>query len=159
MDDPQLILATGALLTAGVVASLIADRLRVPALVVFLGLGMSIGSDGAGWIDFGVGREDYEVGRLIGTIALAVILFEAGLAAGFSEIRPVLRAAIGLALVGTAGTAAIKGLAAVWMFNLTLLQACSSARSSLPATGQRSSPSCEARNCVGGSRVRWRARP
>ena len=52
--------------------------------MLFLGLGMAIGSDGHGWIDF----DDYELARTIGIIALALILFEGGLTAGFDEIRP-----------------------------------------------------------------------
>jgi len=102
----------------GVIASLLAVRIRLPALVVFLAIGMAIGSDGAGWLDF----DDYELARLIGSIALALILFEGGLAAGFHEIRPALRPAIGLALVGTAVTAAITGLAATWLFDFPLLE-------------------------------------
>ena len=122
MEPGQLILIAGALLAVGVVASLLADRFRFPALVLLLGLGMAIGSDGTGWIAFGNQPEDFELTLLLGTIALAVILFEAGLAAGFSEIRPVLRPSIGLALVGTAGTAAVTGLAAVWLFDLPFLE-------------------------------------
>ncbi len=41
----------------------------------------------------------------IGTVALALILFEGGLAAGFSEIRPVLAPAVALAVLGTLVTA------------------------------------------------------
>ncbi len=52
MSDANLILIAGALLVAGLLASLAAGQLRVPGLVLFLGLGMAIGSDGAGWIDF-----------------------------------------------------------------------------------------------------------
>ena len=48
---------------------------------------MLVGSDGLGWIDF----SDYELARDVGLLALALILFEGGLAAGFAEIRPVLR--------------------------------------------------------------------
>ena len=58
--NAQRILAAGALLAAGVVASLLANRLRLPALVLFLGLGMLIGTDGLGWIDF----ENYQLARL-----------------------------------------------------------------------------------------------
>src|SRR5262249_10881993 len=112
VGDAQLILIAGALLVAGVAASLVAVRLRVPALVLFMGLGMAIGTDGAGWIDF----DDYELARLIGSIALTLILFEGGLATGFDEIRPVLRPSLSLAFVGTVLTAAITGLAAAWLF-------------------------------------------
>jgi len=67
--DADLILVAGVLLAVGVVASMLAARLRLPALVLFLGLGMLIGSDGLGWIDF----ENYRLARLIGTIALVLI--------------------------------------------------------------------------------------
>jgi potassium/hydrogen antiporter len=118
VGDAELILIAGALLVAGVAASLLAVRIRVPALVLFLGIGMAIGTDGAGWIDF----SDYELARLIGSIALALILFEGGLATGYGEIRPVLRPAISLALVGTFVTAAVTGLAAAWLFDLSTLE-------------------------------------
>ena len=56
MNDGELILITGALLAGGLVASFIAVRLRVPSLVLFLGIGMVVGSDGAGWIHLAGGR-------------------------------------------------------------------------------------------------------
>ena len=90
MTDGELILVAGALLAAGIAASLLAQRIRAPGLLLFLGLGMVIGSDGLGWIDF----ENYHLARTIGIVALALILFEGGLIAGFDEIRPVLRPAI-----------------------------------------------------------------
>src|SRR5215210_5614713 len=100
------------------VASFVAARVRVPGLVLFLGIGMAVGSDGLGWIEF----SDYELARDVGVVALALILFEGGLAAGFREIRPVLRPALGLALAGTALTAAITGLAAAWILDLSTLE-------------------------------------
>src|SRR5215204_3050614 len=115
MDDGQLILAGGALLSAGLIASLVAVRVRVPSLVVFLGVGMIIGWL---WIDF----DDYELARSVGIVALALILFEGGLNSGFLEIRPVLPAALSLALVGTVLTAVIAGLAAALLFDLSTLE-------------------------------------
>ena len=58
----------------------------MPGLLLFLGLGMAIGSDGTGWIEF----SDYELARTVGIVALALILFEGGLTSGLVEIRPVL---------------------------------------------------------------------
>jgi cell volume regulation protein A len=118
----QLILIAGALLAAGVIASLLADRVGFPALLLLLGLGMAVGSDGAGWIEFGNEPDDFELALLLGTIALAVILFEAGLAAGFAELRPVLRPSIALAGVGTTGTAAVTGVACVWLLDVSFLE-------------------------------------
>jgi potassium/hydrogen antiporter len=118
MADGELILATGALLAGALLASLLAGRLRVPGLLLFLGVGMLIGSDGAGWIKF----DDYEVARTIGIIGLSLILFEGGLSAGYQEIRPVLGTAISLATLGTIGTALIGGFTAAWLFDLSTLE-------------------------------------
>ncbi|HEX5896443.1 MAG TPA: potassium/proton antiporter, partial [Thermoleophilaceae bacterium] len=102
----------------GIGASLLASRVRLPGLLLFLAVGMAIGSDGLGWIDF----NNYELARTIGVVALALILFEGGLTAGFDEIRPVLRPSLLLAIVGTVGTAVLCGFAAAWLFDLTTLQ-------------------------------------
>ena len=88
-------------------ASLIAGRLRVPGLLFFIFLGMAVGSDGLGFIEF----DDYELARRIGIIALALILFEGGLTSGLPEIRPVLAPALSLALLGTLITAVVTGMA------------------------------------------------
>src|SRR3954449_4757693 len=118
MSDGEMILIAGALMAGGLVASFAADRLRVPGLVLFLGLGMAIGSDGTGWIHF----SDYELARTIGVVALALILFEGGLTASFGEIRSVVGSAMSLAFVGTLVTALIAGLAAWWLLDLSLLE-------------------------------------
>jgi cell volume regulation protein A len=118
VGDAQLILAVGAVLAAGVAAAGLAARLRLPALVLFAGLGMLVGSDGLGWIAFA----DYRLARLVGTIALVLILFEGGLSAGWRELRPVLRPALTLAVVGTVATAAVVGLAAVSLFDFSALE-------------------------------------
>jgi cell volume regulation protein A len=122
MDDGTLILVAGALLALGIGASLLAGRLRVPGLVLFLVLGMAIGSDGLGLIDFGGSDQDVELARTIGIIALALILFEGGLAAGWSEIRPVLRGALPLATAGTLVTAAVTGFLSHLLFDLSVLE-------------------------------------
>jgi potassium/hydrogen antiporter len=119
VSEGELALVVGVLLAAGLAASLAAGRLRMPGLVLVLGLGMAIGSDGAGWIEFG----DFELARQIGVVALALILFEGGLSTGFGEIKPVLGASIALATVGTLITAGITALAAGLLFDLEPLEA------------------------------------
>jgi cell volume regulation protein A len=118
VHDGQLILVAGALLAAGLLASLLAGRVRVPSLLLFLGVGMAIGSDGLGWIDF----DDYRLARTIGIVALALILFEGGLTSGLFEIRAVLPSAVSLAIVGTVVTAVVTGLAAAWLLDLSTLE-------------------------------------
>src|SRR3712207_3832628 len=119
MGEHQEVLFAGLLLAAGLAASLAAGRLRVPGLVFVLGLGMVVGTDGFGWIDF----DDYELARTAGILALGLILFEGGLSSGFAEIRPVLETAISLAVVGTLGTAALTAVAAGLILELGTLEA------------------------------------
>src|SRR5260221_8281707 len=116
--DAELILVAGALLAAGIVGALLADRVRIPGLLLFLALGMLAGSEGIGGIEF----DNTELARTLGTIALVLILFEGGLAAGWSEIRPVLGTAASLATIGTVVTAILAGLAAKWIFGLSTLE-------------------------------------
>jgi cell volume regulation protein A len=116
--DAQLILVVGAVLVAALVAAGVATRLRLPALVLFAGLGMLVGSDGLGFIAF----DDFRLARLVGTIALLLILFEGGLAAGWPALRQVLRPVLMLAGIGTILTAAIVGLAASALFDFSLLE-------------------------------------
>jgi cell volume regulation protein A len=116
--DAVLILVAGVLLAAGIAGALLADQVRVPALLLFLGLGMLAGSEGIGDIHFA----NYDLARTLGTIALVLILFEGGLTSGWSEIRPVLGTAASLATLGTLATALLAGVAAKWIFGLSWLE-------------------------------------
>jgi cell volume regulation protein A len=118
VSDAELIFVAGALLAVGIAAAKVADRVRVPGLLLFVGLGMLVGSEGPGGVDF----DNAELTRTLGTIGLVLILFEGGLSAGWREIRPVIGTAISLALIGTAVTAAIAGFAASWLLGLGTLE-------------------------------------
>lgn len=118
MHEGQTILVVGALLAVALSASLLAGRLRVPGLVAFLAIGMVVGSDGLGWIDF----SNYELARATGVAGLALILFEGGLAIELRALRAVAVPATLLALLGTALTAAITGVIAWWLLDLSLLE-------------------------------------
>jgi NhaP-type Na+/H+ and K+/H+ antiporter len=72
--EPYLI-AAAVLLLLSVVASKISDRLGVPALLVFLAVGMLAGSDGPGGIHF----DNPAIAQYAGVVALIVILFSGGL--------------------------------------------------------------------------------
>jgi cell volume regulation protein A len=119
VGDGERILITGVLLALGLVASLAAGRLRLPGLVLILGLGMLLGSDGLGLIPF----DNYELARSVGIVALALILFEGGLSSGYAEIRPVIGVATALAVVGTVGTALLTAGAAWLILDLDVKHA------------------------------------
>lgn len=105
----------GAVLLLSVLGAVLARRVRVPVLVLFLGLGMLLGSDGPGGIYF----DDAELTRTIGVLGLIAILFEGGLTADWRQVRRVLAPALLLSTVGVVVTAAIVGVAGHWLFDLS----------------------------------------
>src|SRR5947207_679148 len=86
----------GAVLLLGVVAAVVARRLSVPVLILFLGLGMLLGSEGVGNFYF----DDAELARTIGVLSLIAILFEGGLSTDWRDLRPVLAPAFMLSTAG-----------------------------------------------------------
>lgn len=96
-----LFVATGVLLVS--IASVRLSRWAgLPALLLFLGVGLVLGEAG-----FGVQYEDAEQTRVLGFVALAVILAEGGLTTRWESIRPVLGRSILLATVGVAVSVAV----------------------------------------------------
>lgn len=117
LDQLESILVIGGLLlVAGVAASKLSSRLGVPALLLFLGLGMLAGSEGLGGIAF----DDPRIAQAIGTVALAFILFSGGFDTRWSDVRPVVPAAVLLATVGVAITAGVTGLTAFLVLGVPL---------------------------------------
>jgi potassium/hydrogen antiporter len=116
-EGPFLLIA-GILLLGALGSAVVAERLRLPALLLFLFVGMALGSDGAGLLAF----DNYELARQIGTIALALILFEGGLSSGLARIRPVLGSAMRLAVGGTVITAVVAGLVGAALLGLSPLE-------------------------------------
>ncbi len=100
-----MFIAAGVLLFAGVLASKVAAKFGIPALFLFLVLGMVAGSDGLGMIDF----DNPTLTRNIGDFALVIILFAGGLDAKWQQIRPVLGIGLTLATAGVALTMLILG--------------------------------------------------
>jgi len=118
LTEGPLLLIAGVLLLGALGSAVVADRLRLPALLLFLFVGMALGSDGAGLLAF----DNYELARQIGTIALALILFDGGLTSGLSRIRPVLGSAVRLAVGGTVITALVAGLVGAALLGLSPLK-------------------------------------
>ncbi len=117
MNEVVLIVAA-ILLLAGVLASRVSDRFGVPALLLFLLLGMLAGSDGPGGIYF----DDPAIAQYIGVIALILILFSGGLATQWSQVRPVLKEGLLLSTFGVLITAVVVGLITVYLLGFSLLE-------------------------------------
>src|SRR5262245_40187222 len=118
MDEGLVILAVGSILAASALAALAAARTGVPVLVAFLALGMLLGSDGPGGIDF----DDAELARQVGIVGLALILFEGGLQTSWRRLRAVAAPAAVLSTVGVVVTALLVGVAAQALFDLSWLE-------------------------------------
>ncbi len=112
----QIILFIGLLFVVSIIASVASARLGAPLLLVFLVIGMVLGQDG-----LGVAFEDLQTAHLIGSLALAVILFDGGLHTDRVNFRVGLKPALILATVGVVITAAITGTIAAWALGVTLL--------------------------------------
>jgi cell volume regulation protein A len=95
--------AVGLLLLLAGLASPLPGRLGVPALLIFLFLGILAGSEGIGGIPF----EDYELAFRLGNVALALILFDGGLNTSPAVLRRTAARASALATLGVLLTAAV----------------------------------------------------
>lgn len=96
----------------GIGSSLLASRFGAPLLLVFLGLGVALGPEGAGFV------VEPGIVYAIGALALAVILFDGGLQTRLAPLRPAIAPALWLATLGVALTTALTALAARWLFEL-----------------------------------------
>src|SRR5918994_4145823 len=119
MDEGLVLLLVGALLAASVLVALGSARTGVPVLVAFLALGMLLGSDGPGGVEF----DDAELAREVGIVGLVLILFEGGLQTSWRRLRGVVVPAALLSTVGVVVTTLLTGVAAHLLFDLTWLEA------------------------------------
>ena len=119
MHEGPLLLVVGAVLAASIVVALVAARTGLPVLVAFLGLGMLLGSDGPGGIDF----DDALLARRVGIAGLILILYEGGLQTSWRRLREVAVPASLLSTVGVVVSTVVTGAAAYFLFGLTWLGA------------------------------------
>ena len=78
-----LILLGAFLLLLSIFVGLVSSRIGAPLLLAFLALGMFFGEDGPGGIYF----DNYFAAYVIGSIALAIILFDGGLRTDLGNFR------------------------------------------------------------------------
>jgi cell volume regulation protein A len=115
LDTVSIGILLGALLVlVGILSSLVAMRFGAPLLLVFLILGMLAGEAGPGGIRF----DDVHTTYLVGSVALALILFDGGLRTRFASFRSVFAPALVLATIGVLLTAALTTPAAKYLLGL-----------------------------------------
>jgi cell volume regulation protein A len=120
LDSVSLAILLGAVLVmAGILSSLLALRFGAPLLLVFLIIGMLAGDAGPGGLAF----DDVRTTYLVGSVALALILFDGGLRTRFQSIRAVLAPSMLLATVGVLLTAVITAPVAKFALDLNWTEA------------------------------------
>src|ERR1700723_3353030 len=113
------ILLGAALVMAGILSSLLALRFGAPLLLVFLFIGMLAGDSGPGQLNF----DDVRTTYLVGSVALAMILFDGGLGTRFQNIRAALAPSMVLATVGGLLTGLITAPVAKYSLDLNWSEA------------------------------------
>ncbi|WP_163537942.1 potassium/proton antiporter [Gracilibacillus sp. YIM 98692] len=118
-NTDQFILLAAIVLTVSVLVTKFSNRLGVPSLILFILLGMLIGSDGLGFIYF----DNARIAHLIGMVALVIILFEGGIQTKWKTIRPVIGSSLTLATLGVLITSGLVGIVAKQVFDISWLEA------------------------------------
>lgn len=113
----MILFMIGILLLLGIGSSKFSARIGMPVLVLFLGVGMLAGSEGLGGIAF----ENYHFANSIGSVALALILFDGGLRTSLRSVRSAWRPALSLSTLGVLLTSLLTGFAATWVLGIPLL--------------------------------------
>src|SRR6202051_4637842 len=120
LDSVSIAILLGAVLVmAGILSSLLALRFGAPLLLVFLLIGMLAGDSGPGRLSF----DDVRTTYLVGSVALALILFDGGLKTRFQSIRTVLVPSMALATIGVLLTAMITAPVARYALDLNWTEA------------------------------------
>lgn len=114
----QLILVAAVLILLGILSSKLSARLGLPMLVLFLLVGMLAGEEGVGRLAF----NNPHFAHAIGTLALALILFDGGLQTPLHSVRKVWKPASLLATLGVLVTAMLTGVAASYILPISLLE-------------------------------------
>lgn len=114
-----ILLASAALVLLAIAGAAATRRAGAPLLMIFLAIGMLAGEEGPGGIVF----HDHNAAYLLGSLALALILFDGGLGTKLRRLKGVLRPAITLATAGVLITAGVTAAAAKYLFDLGWVEA------------------------------------
>jgi cell volume regulation protein A len=116
LSSHNILLLGSLLLFVSIISSKTSFRFGIPALILFLIVGMVAGSDGLGGIYF----NDPKIAEFLGVVALTFILFSGGLDTKWESVKPVLKSGISLSTIGVLITAAVVGIFSSYFLNISL---------------------------------------
>lgn len=112
------VLVLAGLVTVSIFSSLLSFRIGAPLLLVFLGVGLLAGDGGLGGIHF----DDAGTAYMVGSVALAVVLFDSGFHTPLKTVRMAALPSLSLATVGVLLTAAVVAVPAHYLLGLSWLE-------------------------------------
>src|SRR6185295_5769810 len=116
----HVLLACGVILAAGCVAGLIARRLAVPDVVLYLVVGILLGPELAGAV---VIKADSALNQIILVFGACYILFDGGASLRLAVLKQVWITIVVIATLGVVITGAITAAAAWWLLGVPLIVA------------------------------------
>lgn len=118
LTTENILLVGSLLLLVSVLLGKTSYRFGVPALLLFLAIGMLAGSEGIGGIHF----DDPKIAQFIGIVALNFILFSGGLDTNWASVKPILWQGVILSIVGVMLTAFTVGGFVYWITDFTFYE-------------------------------------
>ena len=116
----HMLLSGGLILAVGIVTGLLAQKIKVPDVAVFLIVGMLIGPEMLGLVNI---KADSALNQIILLFGASYILFDGGASLRFSVLKQVWITIVVLATVGVVITGAITGLHAYYVLGVPLIVA------------------------------------
>lgn len=114
----NILLVGSLLLFVSIIVGKTSFRFGVPILLLFLTIGMLVGSDGIGNIHF----DDPKIAQFIGVVSLNFILFSGGLDTSWTAVKPILREGLVLSTLGVLITAVTLGSFVFWVTDFTIYE-------------------------------------
>lgn len=111
-ESHEYLFVAGLLFIIAIVSGKLSGRFGTPLLLVFIAVGMLAGEDGIG-IQF----SDFSSAYFIGSLALAIILFDGGLTTHRTMVRRAIGPAFAMATLGVVVCAGLVGSAVVLVFH------------------------------------------
>lgn len=109
----NVLLVASVLLFVSVLASKAGYKIGIPVLLLFLGIGMLVGTDG-----LGIKFQNPAAAQFVGVMALSIILFSGGMDTKYAEIAPIWKQGVILASAGVLATAVLTGGFIYWLTSL-----------------------------------------
>jgi potassium/hydrogen antiporter len=116
----HVLLDFGVILAAGMLAGLVARRLRIPDVVVYLLVGIALGPGLSGAVDI---RADSALNQIILIFGACYILFDGGASLRLAVLKEVWITIVVIATIGVVITGAITAAAAYWILGVPLIVA------------------------------------